>query len=490
MSVETKYNKWANKKYTQSKGVKSALQDYKNSQKNEPSYDDSYAKKLEGIYGRLANRKDFDESNSEAYKQYASQARALSGLAISGNQKQAEGLTGGYGSTYANEVAKQGIERANQAITYAEPEFMLADQNIYAAETDRLGNLASTGADLANNKLKEYQDQLDIYNENVEHQYNKFNDLRNSEQEQLNQDKDFWSERYWTKQDKKNANREYNITEKKNKQDYTSTENQNERQYKLTENENKRQYKLTENQNARNYKLTESKNQMDYELDKYDVYNKIAANKCSLYNDNGDNSGMKAYLNALVKQGAITKYMADNLYGQYKVKSSSGSSGGSGSSYASSGSSYASSGSSGSGTSSGDYTYNKKNIAIGKGTLMSILGRQSADGMAAKVQELYTADKPSLNTDEYNYLMKKITTGKTKDLNNLLNNTKKGTINSSDNKLIYQGKANKSTASKYRNTVTNSSKRTAANNTNKTGTSVWDILQEKLRQKERGNSLR
>lgn len=58
----------------------------------------------------------------------------------------------------------------------------------------------------------------------------------------------------------------------------------------------------------------------DYKFSRLDVYQSLAEQKCAKYNKNKNNSGMKAYLNGLVKAGKITQYMADTLYDNYEYE--------------------------------------------------------------------------------------------------------------------------------------------------------------------------
>lgn len=230
-----------------------------------PTYTTTYGNQIKGIYNNIKNRKDFDynPANDAAYQQYAAQYRALVGLAVAGNQAQAQELTGGYGSTYAPEVARQGQMRLNEGVTAAQPAFLQLAQNKYDLGTEQLYNQYSTAAGRRDAELEDYTRQADIYND----RYGRAADMYNALE-------DRGYERYMNNRDFNYAQNQMNIS-----QDQANKE---------------------------------------YKLQKYDTYNQLAGNKCADYNAKGDNKGMRKYLDGLVKQGKLTKYMADQLYKQYK----------------------------------------------------------------------------------------------------------------------------------------------------------------------------
>lgn len=261
-------------KYKDSKNTLNQVNAYNNAYKNQPAYNDSYAERLENMYSNIAGKKDIDVTNNDAYKQYAAQANALSGLAIAGNQSYAQSLTGGYGSTYAPSVARQGINRAVIDNSAAQPNFALATQNINEQETDRLVSAAGTAANTASNELNDYQQRLRNANDFAKSAYERYSDEKNRAYSQYLDNQNYAADRYWN-----------------------SVENNNtiaERAMKNTENER------------------------SYEMSSYDTYNDIAANKCAEYRINENNDGMKSYLDGLVSAGKITQYMADNLYNKYE----------------------------------------------------------------------------------------------------------------------------------------------------------------------------
>lgn len=257
------YNKYKfydyNSPYKDSKGITNARNSLLAVQA--PTYNNSFKDQIEGIYGKIKNRQDFDYNpdNDAAYRQYADQYRALVGLAVAGNQAHAQQFTGGYGSTYAPEVARQGEALINANVEAAQPAFYQLAQNKYDMETEQLRNMYGAAADRRNAELEEFGRQADIYNDKYQRAADYYNMLE-----------DRGYDRYM-------GNREFNY--------------------------NQQQMNIEQDQANKEYKL-----------EKYDTYYNLAGNKCADYNAKGDNKGMKAYLDGLVKAGKLTQYMADNLY--------------------------------------------------------------------------------------------------------------------------------------------------------------------------------
>ena len=263
--------------YKESSGVTNARNNLSKMANQAPVYTNSYATQLNDIYSKLKQGKDFNYNpqNDAAFRRFADEYNALSELAIAENQAQAEGLTGGYGSTYAPEVATQGLARMKDNVQNAEPLFMEQAQNAYMANNDALKNMYQAAADARNDELEAYGNRANAYDNQYSMAQKRYSDTRDFDYNKYNDNREFWSTQYKNEQDQANTDAEY-------------------------------QFKI------------------------YDTYNKLAAQKCADYADKKNNSGMKAYLNGLVKEGKLTKYMADNLYKQYKytAPSRSGGSGG------------------------------------------------------------------------------------------------------------------------------------------------------------------
>lgn len=204
------YNRFS-KAYEEDEDIKKKRQSVLNVQA--PVYNNSYADQVQKIYDKIKSREKFDynTANDEAYKQYAAQAKALNGLAIAGNQTQAQGLTGGYGSTYADAVANQGLSRANENIRDAQPGFMLAAQNVYAKEGERLADMYNAAAIARDAELEQHNDAFNAYNDKYNLTYQMYADSADDAYNQFADERDYWANQYAMEQDQSNWEKEFEL---------------------------------------------------------------------------------------------------------------------------------------------------------------------------------------------------------------------------------------------------------------------------------------
>lgn len=280
-SIKKKYNSYLSP-YKDNKATNTARNTLLAASGNMPAYKDSYANQIKDIYGRIktGNNFTYNPDNDAAYRSYADQYRALAGLAIAGNHAQAQDLTGGFGSTYAPEVAQQGLARFNPEA--AQPAFLQMAENTYMANNDRLNDVYNAAAAMREDEFNNWQQKINNYNDRLNLAAQRYEDERNFAYQKYGDNRDYWTDRYNAEIQQKQNDKEYNL-------------------------------KLKELQ-----------------LKSYDTYNNLAGNKCADFNEKKDNKGMKAYLAGLVKAGKITQYMADNLFKQYKYVPPAKSSGGGG----------------------------------------------------------------------------------------------------------------------------------------------------------------
>lgn len=319
--TQNQYDK-SNSAYKENNDIVNARNNLVSTAGKAPSYQNSYADQIKEIYGQIKNGKtfDYDPKNDVAFRRFADEYNALSGLAIAGNHSQAQSLTGGYGSTYAPEVANQGLSSMKANADNAQPYFMLGAQEAYKANNDRLNDMYGAAADARNDELEQFVNRASAYNDRYNTAAGRYSDERNFGYEKYKDNRDFWADQYQFEQSTDNFNKEL-----------AQQNRQNEREYKLQS---------------------------------FSVYEQLAEEKASKYNKNQDNKGMKAYLNGLVKNGKITQYMADTIYDNYKYTAPKTSSGG--------GRSSGGKGSSGAGFNIDDYNSAEKS---GKITVVNNMGK-------------------------------------------------------------------------------------------------------------------
>lgn len=143
-----------------------------------------YAEQQQALFDKIMNRGDF-RYNAEAdplYQQYRDQYTTLGQQAMRDTMGQAAGLTGGYGSTYAQQAGQQAYEGYLQRLNDVMPELYNAAWSRWNNEGDRLQ---------AQYNLVDAQRQ-DVYNRDYTNWANMLNLQREDEQNAQN--------RYWTQE--------------------------------------------------------------------------------------------------------------------------------------------------------------------------------------------------------------------------------------------------------------------------------------------------
>lgn len=348
----------------------------------------NYAQQMQEMYNRVASKGAFsyDKANDKAYQQWAELYRQLGGLSTAATQQAANNLTGGYGSTYAPQVAVQ-TDNAYQAnVDAALPAFYQQAQEEWYAQKQ--------------NDLAAYQAAIEGYKNNENSNVNRNNawaDIAGAAAGRSNQEnanainqytdnRDFWLDQYWKEQNAANEAAETN-----------SERYWNDNSLK----ENSRQFKAQLKEDTKQNKRDEY-----WSMNEINV--SIAADKADSYREKKDNKGMKAYLKAQVKKGNITQYQADAIYKQYKYTppKSSGGSGGRRSSRSSSGKSsysYTAKGNSNSSNDSGNKEKTQDDIGISNGMLQDIGMNRTNEGRTNAIERLLK--KKTINEEQAKWLL-------------------------------------------------------------------------------------
>ena len=278
VSKNTKSKKQASDSAYKSSGeVSSALSQLSAISDYQPRYVDSYSDRLKSLYERIREAKPFAYSpeNDAAYRRFAEEYNALGSLAAVGNNEAAQGLTGGFGSDYAPEVAAQGEARMSEEARNAQSDFALLARGAHEANDEALSNRYNALSEARRSELSDFENAANAFNEQLAAAQKNYSETRDNDYRAYSDNRDFWAQQFENELAGENA-------EKK------------------------------------------------LELKKYDVYEEIAENKCAQFAEKKNNSAMRSYLDNMVKQGKLTKYLADNLYQRYKYTApASRSSGGS-----------------------------------------------------------------------------------------------------------------------------------------------------------------
>lgn len=314
-NTRNKFNQTRGTSYQESEDVKKRrrqAQEFMNARPQESQK--AYSSQVSAIYDKIKNRKEFsyDPANDKLYQQYAAAYKALGDLAKGQTETSAQGLTGGYGSTYAPAVSAQTDASYQNRIDDALPEYYQAAQEIYNSQGDMLNSQLSSAIDAQQAENNSNINRLNAWSDITGDAGDMANQDAYNEQKAYSDWRELWAQQYWQEQNAQND--ELELAQSSRWKDNNLKEDN-------------RQF-------TKEMKSDKTENLRSEKWEKYDQNQTIAASKCADYNESGDNKGMKAYLNKQVKNGNLTQYMADELYKKYKYEapksSSSGSSGGSG----------------------------------------------------------------------------------------------------------------------------------------------------------------
>ena len=142
-----------------------ALQALQQAQQQMPTYRGTYDQQLDEVYQQIVGRDKFsyDINGDALYQQYADQYTQRGQMAMMDNMGQAAALTGGYGSSYAQNVGQQAYQGYLQQLNDVVPELygMALDQ--YNREGDMMMQQYGMLGDLADKEYGRYQDDLAQY---------------------------------------------------------------------------------------------------------------------------------------------------------------------------------------------------------------------------------------------------------------------------------------------------------------------------------------
>lgn len=141
-------------------------------QQNKPTYAATYDDQLKSLYDQIVNREKFRYNASEdpLWQNYLDQYTTKGKMAMMDTMGQAASLTGGYGSSYGQQVGQQTyqgyLQEANQAI----PEFYGMALDAYTREGDAMNQQYGMLGDLRADEYSKYMDSLNQYWNDVNYQ--------------------------------------------------------------------------------------------------------------------------------------------------------------------------------------------------------------------------------------------------------------------------------------------------------------------------------
>ena len=168
-------------------------------------YQSQWDGELTELYNRIANRKQFsyDIGTDPVYQQYREQYQRQGRLAMQNTMGQAAALTGGYGSTYGEQVGQQAYNAYLQNLNDIVPDLYNAAYNRYRDEGTDLYNQYGLLSDRENQAYSRYRDTVNDY-------YSDLSDARSAYDSAYSRDYNQWSDQlsYWA-QKAENENSAY-----------------------------------------------------------------------------------------------------------------------------------------------------------------------------------------------------------------------------------------------------------------------------------------
>lgn len=157
-------------------------------------YQSQWDGELTDLYNRIANRKPFsyDIGTDPVYQQYREQYQRQGRLAMQDTMGQAAALTGGYGSTYGEQVGQQAYNAYLQNLNDIVPDLYNAAYNRYRDEGTDLYNQYGLISDRENQAYSRYRDTVNDY-------YSDLSDARSAYDSAYSRDYNQWSDQlsYW-----------------------------------------------------------------------------------------------------------------------------------------------------------------------------------------------------------------------------------------------------------------------------------------------------
>ena len=137
-----------------------------------PTYAGTYEDQLADIYAKIQNREPFqyDVNADPLYQQYKDNYIQGGKLAMKDTMGQAAALTGGYGSTYGQQVGQQAYDAYLQNLSAAIPELYNMAYGMYQDKGDDLMQQYSMLGDMRNTEYSQWRDAMSDYNYDREFQ--------------------------------------------------------------------------------------------------------------------------------------------------------------------------------------------------------------------------------------------------------------------------------------------------------------------------------
>lgn len=182
------------KKYEQSEEVKKAREALSQQESARPgAYSSQWQSRLESTLEKILNRKEFRyDMNADAlYNQYRDQYLRQGRLAMEDTLGQAAALTGGYGSSYAQQVGQQTYQGYLAGLNDKLPELYRLALSKYQLEGDQLRDKYDLLSDREAGDYGRYQDAVKAWQTERDYLADRYDTQREADYARYNDDKTF-----------------------------------------------------------------------------------------------------------------------------------------------------------------------------------------------------------------------------------------------------------------------------------------------------------
>lgn len=147
-----------------------AMQALQAAQAQMPAFDNPYGGELQDLYQQIRGRSPFqyDLDADMLYQQYRDQYMRQGQQAMRDTMGQAAGLTGGYGSSYAQNAGQQAYNSYLQQLNERIPELEERAYQRWLGEGDQLTQQYAMAKDLSDTGYQQYRDQMSDYYRDVD----------------------------------------------------------------------------------------------------------------------------------------------------------------------------------------------------------------------------------------------------------------------------------------------------------------------------------
>ena len=128
-----------------------------------PEFSSSYDEQITELYNKIVNREPFkyDPMSDSLYGQYREQYAQMGRMAMRDSMGKAAGLTGGYGSSYAQKVGQQEYDEYLQKLGEVMPELYAAAYQRYKDQGEALESQYQRLTKLERDEYDRYRDQVE-----------------------------------------------------------------------------------------------------------------------------------------------------------------------------------------------------------------------------------------------------------------------------------------------------------------------------------------